>query len=100
MYGGADESRPLGKGGSPYETHHIVVGYHGPDPVGGKRGGTGGRPLRWTRQRYPEGNQRPRCFSGQRRRRRPVGSEGSRRPGRGEWQGRGARRKRVWSSEG
>src|SRR5919112_2289434 len=27
---------------SPYETHHTVVDHHGSDPVGGKRGGTGG----------------------------------------------------------
>src|SRR5215217_1944343 len=27
---------------SPYEAHHSVVGHHGSDPVGGKRGGTGG----------------------------------------------------------
>src|SRR5918993_6083825 len=34
---------PLRKeGGYSYETHHTVVGYHGSDPVGGKRGGTGG----------------------------------------------------------
>src|SRR5215216_3652830 len=31
--------RPLTKeGGSSYETHSVVVGHHGPDPVGGKRG--------------------------------------------------------------
>src|SRR5688572_1396462 len=27
---------------SPYETHHSVVGHHGSDHVGGKRGGSGG----------------------------------------------------------
>ena len=26
---------PLQKGGSPYETHHSVVGHHGSDPFGG-----------------------------------------------------------------
>src|SRR5215203_5928830 len=27
---------------SPYEAHHSVVDHHGPNPVGGKRGGSGG----------------------------------------------------------
>src|SRR5215208_8228551 len=35
---GADEPRPpQPEGGSPYETHHSVVGHHDPNPVGGKR---------------------------------------------------------------
>src|SRR5215212_4680875 len=34
---------PLTKGGSFYETHHIASGRHGPNPVGGKRGGLGGQ---------------------------------------------------------
>src|SRR5215207_10774869 len=55
---------------SPYETHHTAVGHHGPDPVGGKRGGTGGGDRlrrsaklgRWAGRVHPEG--RKRCPSG------------------------------------
>jgi hypothetical protein len=34
--------RPSTERRSLYEAHHTVVGHHGPDPVGGKRGGTSG----------------------------------------------------------
>src|SRR5215203_4660432 len=63
--------RPTYKeGGSPYETHHSVVGHHGPNPVGGKRGstgdgdrlGAGGKQGRWAGRVHPEG--RKRCRSG------------------------------------
>src|SRR5215211_5877335 len=55
---------------SPYETHHSVVGHHGSDRVGGKRGGTGdgdrlgagGKQGRWAGRVHPEG--RKRCRSG------------------------------------
>src|SRR5918998_5447982 len=48
---------------SPYEAHQTVVDHHGPDPVGGKRGCTGGRGrLRrsaklgcWAGRVHPEG---------------------------------------------
>src|SRR5215218_3633780 len=59
----------LKEGGSPYETHHSVVGHHGPNPVGGKRGGTGGGDRlrrstklgRWAGPVHPEGYQRCRA---------------------------------------
>src|SRR5215211_5703452 len=54
---------------SPYEAHHSVVVHHGSDPVGGKRGGSGGGDRlrrsaklgRWAGRVHPEG--RLRCRS-------------------------------------
>src|SRR5215208_4651716 len=66
---GADEPRPpQPEGRSPYETHHSVVGHHDPNPVGGKRGGTGGgdrlrrsaKLYSWAGRVYPEGRKRRR----------------------------------------
>src|SRR5215203_5407149 len=88
---------PLKEGGSPYETLHSVVGHHGSDPVGCKRGNTGGgdrlrrstKLSRWVGRVHPEG--RKRCRSG-RQYRRP----GSSPRGRGDQQRRdkAARRRR------
>src|SRR5215203_6046689 len=51
-------TRPLTKeGGSPYETHRSIVGHHGPDPAGGKRGGSGGHQDRHRWPRHPHGDQ-------------------------------------------
>src|SRR5215212_7831223 len=58
-----------------YETHHIVVDHHGPNPVGGKRGGSGGgdrlrrsaKRGRWAGRVHPEGHKR--CPSGRHYRR-------------------------------
>src|SRR5829696_5733001 len=58
-----------------YETHHSVVGHHGPNPFGGKRGGTGGGDRlrrstklgRWAGRVHPEGYKR--CRSGRHYRR-------------------------------
>src|SRR5215211_4362011 len=61
---------------SPYETHHSVVGHHGSDRVGGKRGGTGGggdrlrrstKLGRWAGRVHPEGYKR--CRAGRHYRR-------------------------------
>src|SRR5215217_8142976 len=79
----------LKEGGSPYETHHSVVGHHGPNPVGGKRGGTGGGDRlrrstklgRWAGPVHPEGYQR--CPSG-----RHYRGQGSSSRGCGDPQGR------------
>src|SRR5215217_379533 len=80
-----------------YETHHSVVGHHGPNPVGCKRGGTGGGDrLRrstklggWAGRVHPEGYQR--CRAGRHDRR-----EGSSPRGCSDPQGRdkAARRRR------
>src|SRR5918999_5371524 len=89
--------RPLKEGGSPYETHHTVVDHHGPDPVGGKRGGSGGGDRlrrsaklgRWAGRVHPEGYKR--CRS-----RRHYRREGSSPRGRDNHQERdkAARRRR------
>src|ERR687896_1829112 len=93
--------RPLKEGGSPYETHHSVVGHHGPNPVGGKRGGSGdgdrlgagGKQGRWVWRVHPEG--RKRCPSG-----RHYRGQGSSQRGRGDPQERdkAARRRRRYRS--
>src|SRR5918995_1785190 len=85
------------EGGSPYETHHSVVGHHGPNPVGGKRGGTGGGDRlrrstklgRWAGRVHPEGYKR--CRPG-----RHYRGEGSSPRGCSDPQGRdkAARRRR------
>src|ERR671921_1055670 len=82
---------------SPYETHHSVVGHHGSDRVGGKRGGTGGGDRlrrstklgRWAGRVHPEGYKR--CRSG-----RHYRCEGSSQRGRDNHQERdqAARRRR------
>src|SRR5215213_5100514 len=72
-----------------YETHHSVVGHHGPNPVGCKRGSTGGGDRlrrsaklgRWAWRVHPEGCKR--CRSGRHGRR-----EGSSPRGRGDPQER------------
>src|SRR5215204_6932975 len=52
---------PLPKeGGSSYETHRTVVGQHGPNPDGGKRGGLGGQQAGHRCPRNLEGHQRER----------------------------------------
>src|SRR5215203_3970182 len=57
---------PLPKeGGSSYETHHTVVGQHGPNPVGGKRGCPGCNQDRHRWSRHFEGDQRGRQPPGQ-----------------------------------
>src|SRR5215218_6656882 len=55
---------------SPYEAHHSVVDHHGPNPVGGKRGGSGGGDRlrrsaklgRWAGRVHPEGRKRCRSW--------------------------------------
>src|ERR671910_3266141 len=74
---------------SPYETHHSVVGHHGSDGVGGKRGSFGGGDRlrrstklgRWAWRVHPEG--RKRCPSG-----RHYRGQGSSPRGRDNSQGR------------
>src|SRR5215211_8397297 len=74
--------RPSTERRSLYETHHSVVGHHGPNPFGGKRGRTGGggrlrrsaKLGRWAGRVHPEG--RKRCPYGRhyrRARRTPRG---------------------------
>src|SRR5919107_2691842 len=87
----------LKEGGSSYEAHQTVVDHHGPDPVGGKRGGLGGggrlrrsaKLGRWAGGVHPEG--RKRCRS-----RRHYRREGSSPRGRDNHQERdqAARRRR------
>src|SRR5215213_4063951 len=82
---------------SPYEAHHSVVDHHGPNPVSGKRGGSGGGDRlrrsaklgRWAGRVHPEG--RKRCRAG-----RHYRGEGGSPRGRGDHQERdkAARRRR------
>src|SRR5215204_6912305 len=61
---------PLKEGGSSYETQPTVVVHHRPNPVGGKRGGSGGGDRlrrsaklgRWAGRVHPEGRKRCRSW--------------------------------------
>src|SRR5215212_6425740 len=82
---------------SPYEAHHTGVGHDGPNPVGGKRGGSGGGDRlrrsaklgRWAGRVHPEGRKRCRSW-------RPYRGQGSSQRGRDNSQERdkAARRRR------
>src|SRR5215211_2360272 len=89
------------KGGDLYEAHHTLVSHHGPNPVCGKRGGTGGRDRlrwsaklgRWAWRVHPEG--RKRCPSGRHYRGQGSSPRGRNNPQ--EWD-QAARRRRRYRS--